>query len=99
MENPRKTGLLFRAGLVTALASALAFVAVSAHAVDPMPPAPVGAYGICTMSGATLTGREWAALMPARPGFCSRLRLGGEAPPGVTHCGALARSIGCIVVD
>jgi hypothetical protein len=101
MRALRGTSRILGAGLGIALVSTLAFLAGTAQAqyYAPMPETPPGSYGICTISGATWSGREWAALMPARPGYCTRLRLGGPAPTSVTHCGALARSIGCIVVN
>src|SRR4051812_17681142 len=64
----------------------------AALALDPLPPLPPGAIAICTVSGATETGREWAALVPARhEGLAFRMRLGGAAPTYYRSCYAIAR--------
>ncbi len=72
----------------------------AAQAIDPIPELPPGGIAICTMSGPTFTGRQWAALMPARrPGVAYRVRLGGEAPGYYRSCYDIAREIGLEIIE
>ena len=69
-------------------------------AFDPMPDLPPGAIAICTVSGPTFSGRQWAALMPTRHGrFVSRFRIGGEAPTFFRSCHEIAHELGLEPID
>ncbi len=53
----------------------------------------------CTMSGYSLTGREWGEVFMTRtPGVCRRVRIGGQAPPDFPSCHQRARELGCYTV-
>jgi hypothetical protein len=93
-------------GLAIALVSAFAFAAGSSSAKADVPigeaAAAVELSLDCTMSGPTATGREWAKLVRSyvRKGvvYCTRVRVGGEAPVEIAHCGERKYELGCDVV-
>lgn len=56
----------------------------------------------CTMSGDTATGRIWAKLVRVSEKggvvYCSRMRVGGEAPIEIPSCHSRKYELGCDVV-
>ena len=92
----KSVGQMVRLGLGGALLSLALLVSMSGLAgADPVAPEPLSTRGgICSASGDTPTGRQFAWIKESSrdPSFCIRTKLGGTADNTVPDCWA-ARSI------